>query len=137
MISLSQHHHVIWWSRANYRRNESQYALQTKHLLPDILHKLCEINKPWIVENVRNKTRFYENGLFNLPCYVYFVGRHTYWSNIRLKTKDIDMLQKAITDYKNGKKRYLSSQNLPRHKRQGGNEVHQVIERFLKTIHYE
>ena len=124
-----------WWSRANYRRNTSEYALSTKHLLPDILHKLCEINKPWIVENVRNKKQFQEHGLLNLPCFVYFVGRHTYWSSIRLKLSDIDVLQHAITDYKNGKKRYLSSQNLPREKRQGGTEVHQVIERFLKTIH--
>ena len=140
-IDLSNYDFIIatppcnWWSRANYRRNSSEYALKTKHLLPDILHKLCQIeDKPWIVENVRNKTRFKDNGLLDLPCFTYFVGRHTYWSNIRLKLSDINLLQKAITDYKNGKKRYLSSQNLPRHLRQGGEEVHQVIERFLKTI---
>ena len=44
-----------WWSKANYRRDRSPYALQTKHLLPDIIKKLCEQDKPFIVENVRNK----------------------------------------------------------------------------------
>lgn len=122
-----------WWARCNWRRNTSEYALSTKHLLPDILHKLCEINKPWIVENVRNKKRFQECGLFDLPgVYVYFVGRHTYWSNIKFKVDDI--IQKPIVEIRDGKRIWLSSQNLPREQRQGTQEVHQVIERFLLTI---
>ena len=44
-----------WWSRANYRRDRSPYALQTKHLLPDIIKKLCEQDKPFIVENVKKQ----------------------------------------------------------------------------------
>ena len=42
-----------WWSRANYRRNTSPYALNTKHLLIDIIHKLASQEKPFIVENVK------------------------------------------------------------------------------------
>lgn len=122
-----------YWSRANYRRDRSPYALQTKHLLPEIIHKLCSQNKPFIVENVKNKKRFGEIGLFDVPCHVYFVGRHTYWTNIEMKVDDI--IQKPIIDYKNGKKRFMSSQNLGRDERQGTSEVCQVVERFLETIH--
>ena len=53
-----------WWSRANYRRDRSEYALKTKHLLPDIIDKLIQIQKPFIVENVKNKERMKANGLF-------------------------------------------------------------------------
>lgn len=123
-----------WWSRANYRRNESLYALSTKYLLPCILYKLETIGKPFIVENVRNDVQFKKYGLFDFPCiYVYKIGRHTYWSNVKFDVSDI--IQKPKVDYKNGKKRWLSSQHLARKDRQGGDEVHEVIERFLKVIH--
>lgn len=85
------------------------------------------------MENVRNKKSFQEHGLFDKPgCYVYFVGRHTYWCNVKLDLSNVN--QTAKTDYKNGKKRYLSSQNLPRHLRQGGEDVHEIIDIFLETI---
>ena len=45
-----------WYSKANYRRNVSEYALKTKHLLPDIIAKLYQLGKPFIVENVQNKS---------------------------------------------------------------------------------
>ena len=122
-----------WWSRANYRRNESAYSLKTKHLLIDILDKLSSMNVPWIVENVQNKKQFELHGLFNHQCYIYFIGRHTYWSNIKFEHDDI--IQIAKSDIMNGKKRWLSSQNLSRNKRQGGKDVHEVIERFLEVIH--
>lgn len=63
---------------------------------------------------------------------VYRVGRHTYWTNVKLDVTGI--VQKPISDYKNGKKRWLSSQNLPRDKRQGGKDVHEIIELFINTI---
>ena len=97
-------------------------------------------DKPFIVENVRNDKRFNEIGLFSmswLGVHVYKIGRHTYWSNIVLPNYAVGILQKnqfAKTDYKNGKKRFLSSQNLPRSKRQGTEEVHDVIQLFLETI---
>lgn len=122
-----------WWSRANWRRNTSEYSLKTKHLLIDIINKLKDHEKPFIVENVRNDKQFALHGLFDNNLHVYHVGRHTYWSNVYFKTDDI--VQIAKTDYKNGKKRYLSSQNLDRKHRQGGKEVHEVIERFLQNVY--
>ena len=121
-----------WWSRANYRRNTSAYALETKHLLIDILAKLIKQDKPFIVENVRNDKMFKEHGLFDNNLFVYRIGRHTYWSNILFFTGDI--VQEPKVEVVDGKKRYLSSQTLSRKKRQGGQEVHEVIERFIETI---
>ena len=46
-----------WWSRANYRRDSSIYALSTKLLLPCIIYKLAYIDKPFIVENVLNEKK--------------------------------------------------------------------------------
>lgn len=137
-VDLTNYDYVIatppcnWWSRANWRRDSSEYSLKTKHLLIDILDKLIKLGKPFIVENVRNDKKFKEYGLLDLPCHIYKIGRHTYWSNVIFSHDDI--IQKPVTDYKNGKKRYLSSQNLDRIHRQGGQEVHQVIERWLETI---
>lgn len=60
-VDLSPYDYIIatppcnWWSRANYRRNSYEYALKTKHLLIDILHKLCNQSKPFIVENVKTR----------------------------------------------------------------------------------
>lgn len=121
-----------WWSRANYRRNVSEYALKTKHLLIDTIRELSTCGIPFIVENVRNDKQFKLHGLYDYPLYVYKIGRHTYWSNIELDLSDIH--QTAKTEIVDGKKRWLSSQHLPRNKRQGGDEVHQVIDRFIETV---
>lgn len=137
-IDLSPYDYIIatppcnYWSRANYRRETSDYALKTKHLLLDILSKLVNQDKPFIVENVRNYKMFKKYGLFELPCFVYFIGRHTYWSNILMSFDDVK--QYAKTEIRNGKKMYLSSQNISRSKRQGGEEVHEVIEKWLDYI---
>ena len=137
-IDLSGYDYIIatppcnWWSRANWRRDTSEYSLKTKHLLIDILDKLVKLGKPFIVENVKNYKQFQLHGLMDKGCYVYIIGRHTYWTNIEFKNDDIVQVPKI--DYKNGKKRWLSSQHLPRNKRQGGEEVHEVIERWLETI---
>lgn len=71
--------------------------------------------------NVKNANRFTKYGLFNLPCFIYEIGRHTYWTNIFLSTNDIEQNSDNI-------------QNTPQAKRQGGNNVHNVIEQFLKDI---
>lgn len=138
-VDLSPYDYIIatppcnYWSRANYRRETSVYAQQTKHLLPGILKKLITMNKPFIVENVRNDRMFKQYHLFDyLSVYVYRIGRHTYWTNVKLDVSNIVQIPKV--DFKNGKRRWLSSQHLPRNKRQGGEEVHQVIDRFLQTI---
>ena len=138
-IDLSSYDYVIatppcnWWSRANYRRNTSEYALKTKHLLLEIIPKLITLNKPFIVENVRNDKSFKEYGLFNYNCKVLRIGRHTYWTNVDFKYDDIIQIPKV--EIVNGKKKFMSSQNLGRKDRQGTTEVHEVIERFLKEIH--
>lgn len=128
-IDLTKYDYIIatppcnWWSRANYRRNSSDYALKTKHLLIDILHKLAAQDKPFIVENVKNDLRFKEYGLYDLGLNVYKIGRHTYWTNISFKCEDIVQVTKVkITQ-------------IGRSKRQGGEEVHEVIERWLEQIH--
>ena len=138
-IDLSGYDFIIatppcnWWSRANWRRETSEYSLKTKHLLIDILHKLIELGKPFIVENVKNSKQFALHGLFELPsCIVKIIGRHTYWTNVDFYTDDI--IQKPKVEIREGKRIWLSSQHLPRNKRQGGEEVHQVIERWLETI---
>lgn len=137
-VDLSPYDYIIatppcnWWSRANYRRNTSEYSLKTKHLLIDIINKLKDLNKPFIVENVRNESFFKQYGLFDNNLKVYRVGRHTYWSNIDLDFSDI--IQKPKVEIINGKKYYLSSQHLSRKDRQGTNEVHEVIERFIQTV---
>ena len=60
-----------YYSRANYRRDVSDYALNTKHLLPGILDKLRTYDKPFIVENVSNVPLFTKLGLFNYPYFIY------------------------------------------------------------------
>lgn len=123
---LKQYDYVIctppcnWWWRANYRRDASEYALKTRHLLPCMLLKLLSCGKPFIVENVRNDKKFYEYGLFNLPLHIYRIGRHTYWTNIplsyyfRQSPEDI-----AHTNPKD---------------REGGQSVHDVIEVFIQGV---
>lgn len=125
-VDLSEYDFIIatppcnYFSRGNWRRNCSEYSLNTRHLLPGILRKLCYQDKPFIVENVRNFKMFNDLGLFDLPCFVYFIGRHTYWSNMLLST-DVPQIQDHI---------WTSSQA----NRQGGFNVHQVIEMFLKQL---
>ena len=139
-VDLSNYDFIIatppcnYYSRANYRRETSEYSQITKHLLPDILRKLCNQNKPFIVENVRSSRLFKELGLFDLPCYVHFVGRHTYWTNCLCDFSSIKQKPKTIIR-EDGKHIWLSSQNTSRAKRQGGEEVHEVIETWLKGLY--
>lgn len=129
-IDLSSYDYIIatppcnYWSRSNYRRDISSYALNTKHLLPSILLKLYKLDKPFIVENVRNDSLFLSYGLFDLGLYVYKIGRHTFWSNIFFDCSDI--VQKPVCNIQ-----FLSVS-----KRQGGKEVHEVIERFIETVEH-
>ena len=100
-VDLSKYDFIIasppcnYYSRANYRRDRSDYALNTKHLLPCILNKLCYINKPFIVENVRNYNLFKKVGIIDFcnknGILVYEYGRHTYFSNLFLNFTKICM----------------------------------------------
>lgn len=126
-IDLDQYDYVIatppcnYWSSANRRRETSEYSQKTKHLLPDILRKLCSQDKPFIVENVRNSRLFAKYGLYDLPCFIYIIGRHTYWSNIFMTT---DIKQRRSDNIK-----YITGNN-----RQGCTNVHNVIDTWLYTI---
>lgn len=110
-----------YYSIANYRRDSSEYSQKTKHLLPTILKRLCYQDKPFIVENVRNYPMYEKLGLFNLPCFVYFIGRHTYWTNIMFMS-DIEQTLENIS-------------SMSRQYREGGDNVHNVMEQWLHTIH--
>ena len=113
-----------YWSRANYRRETSDYSQKTKHLLPDIIDKLIKLNKPFIVENVRNYKLFNEYDLFNKDCFIYEIGRHTYWTNIVFNGSNIKQ--------KNDNIHNISSKD-----RQGGFNVYNVIEYWLDIVNKE
>lgn len=134
-IDLSDYDYIIatppcnFWSIARGNRC-SQYSLDTKHLLPDIINKLVSLGKPFIVENVKNNKRFVEYGV--LPrndCFVFVLGRHTYFTNVVFAIDDIEQRQ----DFKYGGHviKYDDMVNL---KHQGGFNVHNVIERFIQTV---
>ena len=110
-----------YYSRANYRRETSEYSQKTKHLLPSILKKLYEqfMNVPFIVENVQNSTLIPHD--WDDKLFVYHLANHTYWSNIKFETSDLQFV-------------IANKQNVCKQKRQGGYNVHLVIERFLETI---
>lgn len=117
-----------YWSRACGDRH-SDYALKTARLLPGILRKLVYLDKPFIVENVRNYRKFEQLGLFNLPCFVYFIGRHTYWTNIFLPG---DIKQRQDFTQHGWVIKY---DDMSDKSHQGGYNVHQVIEAFLASVH--
>ena len=113
-----------YWSRANYRRETSDYSQKTKHLLPDIIDKLIKLNKPFIVENVRNYKLFNEYDLFNKDCFIYEIGRHTYWTNIVFNGSNIKQKNDNI-------------HNISLKDRQGGFNVYNVIEYWLEIVNRE
>jgi site-specific DNA-cytosine methylase len=127
-VDLSKYDFVIatppcnYWSIANYRRETSEYSLKTKMLLPNILKKLCNQKKPFIVENVRNSPLFNKYGLMNLPCFIHFYGRHTYWTNVMLNFETIHQ------KFDNIHFEHTAT-------RQGGENVFNTIEHFLEVIH--
>lgn len=120
-----------YYSRCNYRRDTSEYALQTKDLLPNIIKKFSLSNKLFIIENVRNYKLMKELGIFklcdSLGVFYYFYGRHTYFTNIMLNLNNISQRQ----DFLNGGVRINYNDDFSKYN-QGGYNVHQVIEYFLK-----
>lgn len=89
-----------YWSRANYRRETSEYAQATKHLLPNIIDKLIKLEKPFIVENVRNNKLMNQYSLLNKDCYIIQYGRHTYWTNIKFDISGIEIKTQFKAQYK-------------------------------------
>lgn len=111
-----------WWSNAFRKiKTMSQYAEDTKHLLPFIIDILIDLDKPFIVENVRNKPLFKKHGLYDKDCFIYHYGRHTYWTNIIFNPIGINQVSDNINN--------LSSKD-----RQGGINVHNVIEYWLSNL---
>jgi site-specific DNA-cytosine methylase len=107
-----------YYSRANWRRQTSDYSQKTKNLLPDILKKLRELKKPYIVENVSNYNLMRD---FYDYDFVYQVGRHTYFTNIMFDPSNIKQIKDNI-------------HNINKNKRQGGQNVHDVIEFWLQNV---
>lgn len=124
-INLDEYDYIIatppcnYYSRANYRRETSVYSQKTKDLLPAILKKLKELNKPYIIENVINHKLMKE---FYNQDFVYEIGRHTYWSNIMFNGTYINQKKDNI-------------KNISKNNRQGGENVHKVIDYWLEIIH--
>ena len=114
-----------FWSHAHSEKQCGEYALKTKHLLPDLLIKLAETGKPFIVENVRNVPRMKKYGIFDIASkyglYIQFVGRHTYFTNIFCC---LDEHQKK--DFRTHGIHLNTTKNA-----QGGENVHKVIENWL------
>lgn len=127
-IDLSQYDYIIatppcnYYSKINNKRDESEYALKTKDYLPMIIAKLLEFNKPFIVENVINESLIPHQ--YDYDCYVYKVGGHSYWTNIRLD---------HIYDLPYVKQNKTKDNTLFR---QGGYNVHLAVEYFLRVIHF-
>lgn len=152
-VDLTQYDFIIatppcnYYSRANYQRETSEYAQKTKHLLPDIIDKLIELDKPFIVENVRSPNIYDSLGLFNKKAFVYIWGRHTYWTNIAFNPESVEQhneykLATCIklpdgTWKKTGQKFITGGNhnNLSKNKRQGGKNVHGVIDYWLQVVH--
>ena len=118
-----------FWSRA--RGNKiSNYSLETKHLLPDIIDKLIKLNKPFIVENVKNDKRMLEHNILpRKDCKIYYLNRHIYFTNVELDLSNIEQRQ----DFKYGGK-VIKYDDMETKYHQGGFNVYNVIECFLKEV---
>lgn len=117
-----------FYSKANWRRNSSFYSLATRHLLPSILLKCCLLDKPFIIENVRNMPLFIRSGIIDIcnkyGVFVYEYGRHTYFTNIMINFNGITQVPDNIQNICNCNKYY----------REGGTNVFNVLEYWLSVV---
>lgn len=124
-IDLSLYDFIIatppcnYWSRANYRRNSSNYSLLTKNLLPYCINACIKTGKPFIVENVLNKKLIKP---FQYECFYYEYGQHCYFSNILLPSIPKDLFVKQ------------NKAGVCRNKRDNNYNVDLVIKVFLQVI---
>lgn len=130
-----------YYSKLNRNRETSKYSTMTKHLLPEIIKKLEKIGKPYIVENVRSHII---NDLIrsqtDFTGWIYQHGRHTYWTNVPFSPEGIKQkidfkavrsrvgVDKTSPDYNN------VGLNVIAKNRQGGDNVHNVIEWWLRVV---
>lgn len=114
-----------YYSRANQKRDSSQYSIDTKHLLPAIIDKFEKSGKPYIVENVINRSLM--GHIYDLTRLIYFHGRHTYFTNRFFNPFGIHQ-ERDFKRTRNGKstraKNYV----------QGGRNVNDVIEWWIKNV---
>lgn len=122
-VDLSKYDYIIatppcnYYSRANYRRETSKVAQETKHLLPTILEKLQKLNKPFIVENVLNESLLPKSNV-----YEFNFGQHHFYTNVFMLVYDSSYAEKQ------------NKQNVTRSKRDGNKNVDLIIKLFLETI---
>lgn len=116
-----------YYSRCNYRRETSAYALSTKDLLPYCINMAYKSNKPFIIENVRSPHLFSK---LQIPqdIFIYTYGRHTYFTNVMFSLENIPQRQ----DFLNGGIliRYYDNKSM----REGGFNVNNVFIRFLEVV---
>lgn len=122
-ININEYDYVIatppcnYYSRANYRRERSKIAQETKHLLPDILEKLKNYNKPFIVENVCNSTLLPKTNFIEFEF-----GNHHFYTNVFMLIYHKSYAEKQ------------DKQNKSYGHRDNNKNVHLIIELFLETI---
>ena len=141
-IDINKYDYIIatppcnYYSRCNYRRETSIYAQTTKHLLPNILKKLGNQQKPFIIENVRNFKLMKKEKIFEIcnqyGIFYYEYNRHSYFTNLMLNFNNIPQRQ----DFLNGGIRINYNDEFSKYN-QGGYNVHNVIEYFLQFVHEE
>lgn len=110
-----------YYSKANYRRDTSIVAQSTKHLLPDILRKFALSGKPFLIENVLNKS------LIPLPykCFMYEYNGHAFYTNVPLPVHRLPTLDKC-----------KNIQNKASGYRDNQYGVHCFIKLFIETCLY-
>ncbi len=115
-----------FYSYARGSKRPSEYALNTAHLLVDIIIKFYYTGKPFIVENVTNKTSmgFIWAMCSDLGLYRFKHARHTYITNIKF---DVSEVPKEF-DFKKGGYFINTFSD-----RQGGNQVSAIIDCFIKA----
>lgn len=125
-IDLTNYDYIIatppcnYYSRANYRRETSKIAQQTKHLLPEIIKKCEQIKKPFIIENVCNKTLLPKS-----KSYEFNFGNHHFYTNVFMLEIDKTFAEKQ------------DKQNKGYGHRDNNKNVDIIIKTFLEIIHNE
>jgi len=123
-IDLSQYDLIIasppcnYYSKANRRQN-SAYSQETKNLLPDIIKKCENQEKPYIIENVINKKRMAKI-LLETKSWYYEIGRHCYFTSHMIQFKQPKINEKII--YKSKKER------------QGGTKVNEIFTWYIEMF---
>ena len=111
-----------YYSRANWRRNTSKVALETKDILPSVLNFVHIQGMPFLVENVQNAPVFKDW----YPYTQFTLGGHTFWSNV------VD--RSDFIGYECPKQ---NKQFVNRNKRDGNDVVNHVICIFLQKLYLD